>query len=117
LKEKKIKEKSLELNVQRLKHSSFLEESEIISILQNIIRFVATDEEMMEFLSYFPESQGGLQCIAILLFHSSQVVKLLVVTIFNRLDTIKSGRSCIARLDTFLMLTFDRISKNLKIKE
>ena len=105
------------MSIEKLKYSNFLDESEIIGILQNFIRYIQNDEEMMEFLTHFPESKGGLQSIAILLFHSSEVVKLLIVTLFERLDSIKEGRSSIARLDTFLMLTFDRISKNIKMKQ
>eukprot|EP01080_Neovahlkampfia_damariscottae_P006728 gene6728-10893_t len=116
-KERKIQDKSVDLSIEKLKCSNFLDESEIIGILQNFIRYIKTDEEMIEFLTYFPESKGGLQSIAILLFHSSEVVKILIVTLFDRLDSLKEGRSSIARLDTFLMLTFDRISKSIKIKE
>jgi hypothetical protein len=109
-----VKDVNLEIMIDRLRVGANLSEENIISFLQTFLKNARDDDQVMELLSLLPESQGGLSCIAVFLFHSSDMIRLLVVSVLQRFETFKLGQQAIGSLNTFIMLTYDRISKEMK---
>lgn len=112
-KKKKVKDTDFEVAIDRLRVGQNLSEEFIISQLQNFLKYAIEDEQILELLSYLPESQGGLYPFSIFLFHSSDMIKLLVVSLLQRFDKTKLGSELISKLNTFIIMTYDRISKEL----
>eukprot|EP01027_Heterolobosea_sp_BB2_P017149 GEZU01024324.1.p1 GENE.GEZU01024324.1~~GEZU01024324.1.p1 ORF type:complete len:315 (-),score=82.21 GEZU01024324.1:325-1269(-) len=104
---------NVERHLRRLQVCKNLDEDEILGIFQDFIRHVRSEDQLLEFLSFLPEAQGGLYPLAVVLFHPSEAVRLAAVALFRRLDTIKEGSRCISLLNTFLMLTYERNSRCL----
>ncbi|KAJ6229744.1 arf3-interacting protein [Anaeramoeba flamelloides] len=82
--------------------------NELFKIFEQFLLNINTEEQCLEFLSYFPESKGGLYPIAVNLFHSSEFVRLGVAAVLKRLDSIKTGSGLITGLNMFLLLAYER---------
>lgn len=113
IKNKKVKTIDFEVSIDRLRVGQNLSEEYIISQLQNFLKYAIEDDQVLELVSYLPESQGGLYPISIFLFHKSEMIKLLVVSLLQRIDKTKLGRELISKLNTFVIMTYDRISKEI----
>lgn len=64
-------------------------DKDVLAIYQDFCSTINTDEQLLEFLSYLPENQGGLYPVAVSLFHPSEAVRKLTVTLFARIDKLK----------------------------
>jgi len=111
-----IKEVDIQKHLRRLRIRKDLSEQETISIYKDFVRTINTQEQLTEFLSYLPESHGGLYPVAVSLFHPSEAVRLATVELFRRLDRIKTGSGFITNLNFFLLLAYERNSRRLKEK-
>jgi len=111
-----IKEVDIQKHLRRLRIRKDLSEQETISIYKDFVRTINTQEQLTEFLSYLPESHGGLYPVAVSLFHPSEAVRLATVELFRRLDRIKTGSGFITNLNFFLLLAYERNSRKLKEK-
>lgn len=69
--------------VKKLRKNKSLSESAVLSIYNAFLDSIKTDEQLTEFLSYLPESRGGLFPIAVCLFHTSEVVRRAAVELFR----------------------------------
>ncbi|KAL9649745.1 hypothetical protein ABK040_009560 [Willaertia magna] len=90
-----------------------LQEEELITLFQALLKNVNTRDQIIEFLSYFPEIEGGLQSIAICALHSSELLRILSVTFLKRLETVEEGKLLVHNLNLFLLLSYDRISREI----
>eukprot|EP00164_Ancoracysta_twista_P004242 GFYU01005716.1.p1 GENE.GFYU01005716.1~~GFYU01005716.1.p1 ORF type:complete len:710 (-),score=142.81 GFYU01005716.1:76-2205(-) len=94
--------------IRKLKVRRNLPDNEMYEIYADFVTHVKTEAELMEFLSYLPESQGGLYPVAVSLFHPLEVVRLCTVTLLRRLDALKVGVKLISSLNYFLLLAYHR---------
>ncbi|KAJ6228342.1 arf3-interacting protein [Anaeramoeba flamelloides] len=85
----------------------------LFKIFEQFLLNINTEEQCLEFLTYFPENKGGLYPIAVNLFHSSEIVRLGAVAVLKRLDSIKTGSGLITGLNMFLLLAYERNIRHL----
>ncbi|KAJ5076615.1 arf3-interacting protein [Anaeramoeba ignava] len=111
-----IKSIDVQRLIRRLIIRRDLDGNELFNIYESFIKNITTEEECMEFLSYFPEAKGGLYPLAVNLFHSSEVVRLGTVALLKRLDGIKTGSGLITGLNMFLLLAYERNVRQLTTK-
>ncbi|KAF9927455.1 hypothetical protein FBU30_003254 [Linnemannia zychae] len=78
---------------------------------------IVTDEQIIEFLSSLPLSQGGLFYVAYGLFHPVAGVRQDTVAFFNRLDQHPTGRVYIRSLNRFERNTYERLAKEAAAQE
>ena len=90
-----------------------LEDFEIMQIFQSILRIIRTPEQTTRLLTFFPTALGGLGCCAMHLAHQAFAVRLIVVALLRRLESFPLGRMCISRLNSFLMLAYEQVNKDL----
>ncbi|KAG2377979.1 hypothetical protein C9374_008601 [Naegleria lovaniensis] len=96
--------------VQRLR-STVLNEEELITMFQLFIKHVNTREEILEFLTFFPENEGGIYPIALCTLHSSELMRLLSVSFLRRIESIDEGKLLVQNMNMFLLLGYDRGAK------
>lgn len=94
--------------IRRLRSNKCLPENSVLAIYSAFLEAIKTEDQLTEFLSYLPESHGGLYPIAVCLFHSSQAVRHAAVELFSRLDNIAAGSGFISSLNPFLLLAYER---------
>jgi len=111
-----IKDPAVPRYIKKLRTRKSIPENEMIKIYQTFVNNIKTEEQLLEFLSYLPESNGGLYPVAVSLFHSSESVRVATARLFQRLDKIQTGSGFIAGLNYFLFLAYNRISKELEKK-
>lgn len=70
-----------------------------------------------KFLSYFPESSGGLNSIAVSLFHKSQAVRVATVQLIHRFDTIQTGNNFVNSLNLFFLIAYQRNIKAIELEK
>ncbi|KAL6073369.1 Spindle pole body interacting protein, variant 2 [Balamuthia mandrillaris] len=111
-KQSAIQEPKVERCIRKLRIRTDITESEMIEIYDLFTKHITTKERVIEvlllsfffenntaelvcyfaisqFLSLLPESQGGLNPLAVNLFHSSPAVRQATVQLFHRLDSIQ----------------------------
>ncbi|EFC40537.1 predicted protein [Naegleria gruberi] len=101
---------NIESAIQKLRKKT-LPEEELISIFQTFIKHVNTREEILEFLTFLPENEGGIEPIAICTLHSSEMMRLLSVSFLKKIETIEEGRLLVQNMNMFLLLGYDRGTK------
>lgn len=84
-----IKDVDVNRHIRRLRIRQNMSEKEVLAIYQDFDKSINTDEQLIEFLSYLPENQGGLYPVAVSLFHPSESVRRATVVLFNRIDKLK----------------------------
>mmetsp|Transcript_24426 Transcript_24426/g.34241 ORF Transcript_24426/g.34241 Transcript_24426/m.34241 type:complete len:672 (+) Transcript_24426:134-2149(+) len=110
----KIKDPAVPRYIRKLRICKHIPEPEMIQIYQTFVDSIKTEEQLMEFISYLPESNGGLHIVAVSLFHSSEKVRAATARLFRRLDRIQTGIGFINNLNVFLLIEYERTSKLLK---
>jgi len=103
-----IKDQNVPKLIRKLRVLPDIHENEMIHIYNTFINNIQTPEQLTEFLSLCPSSQGGLYPVAVSLFSSSKRVRDATVELFKRLDSIKNGSSIIDTLNFFLFLAYKR---------
>eukprot|EP00026_Physarum_polycephalum_P003239 Phypoly_transcript_03249.p1 GENE.Phypoly_transcript_03249~~Phypoly_transcript_03249.p1 ORF type:complete len:784 (+),score=142.64 Phypoly_transcript_03249:155-2506(+) len=97
--------------IRKLRKKKSLPESEVLTMYQTFLQAIKTEDQLLEFLSYLPEANGGLYPIAVSLFHSSEPVRRATVELLNRLQGMSHGSSLLSSLNPFLFLAYDRNTK------
>lgn len=92
----------------KLKNSRNLSDDETISILKMFSEQIKTEPQIMEFLSYLPEADGGLFPIAVSLFHSSEIVRNLAKDLMVKISSVEYGDKLVKSFDLFLTLGYER---------
>lgn len=91
-----------------------LREGDLITTYQRFLKHITTRETLIDFMSYLPESRGGLYPIVVSIFHSSLAVRLLVVAFCQRLESIEEGELFMRQLNMFLIIAYTRNAESLK---
>jgi hypothetical protein len=94
--------------INRLRVKQNLPEKDVLAIYHDFVSSINTEEQVLEFLSYLPENQGGLYPVAVSLFHPSEKVRRATMELFTRLDKQKAGAGFISNMNSFLKLAFER---------
>ncbi|KAJ3433536.1 arf3-interacting protein [Anaeramoeba flamelloides] len=102
--------------IRKLRIKKDFSSDKLFTIYEKFILKINTEEECMEFLSFFPEENGGLYPLAVNLFHTSEIVRLGTVAILKRLDSIRTGSGLITGLNMFLLLAYERNVRQLGSK-
>ncbi|KAJ6247995.1 arf3-interacting protein [Anaeramoeba flamelloides] len=102
--------------IRKLRIKKDFSSDKLFTIYEKFILKINTEEECMEFLSFFSEENGGLYPLAVNLFHTSEIVRLGTVAILKRLDSIKTGSGLITGLNMFLLLAYERNVRQLGSK-
>lgn len=97
--------------IRKLRKKKSLPESEVLAMYKSFLAAIKTDDQLLEFISYLPEANGGLYPIAVSLFHSSEAVRRATVEMLNRLQGMSAGSSLMSSLNPFLSLAYDRNTK------
>nr|CAG4716615.1 unnamed protein product [Naegleria fowleri] len=96
--------------VQKLR-SNILNEEELITMFQLFIKHINSREEILEFLTFFPENEGGIHPIALCTLHSSELMRLLGVSFLRKIESIDEGKLLVQNMNMFLLLGYDRGAK------
>lgn len=91
--------------------TSLLSDSELKNIFQKFLNSVQTHDQIIEFLSFFPESREGLYPVAVGLFHPELSVRTWVLALLNKLENVKEGHASLMRLNKFIMLAYGTLKK------
>ncbi|CDS05066.1 hypothetical protein LRAMOSA07595 [Lichtheimia ramosa] len=97
--------------VQKLKLLKSIPDNEMIAILDAFLKYIVNDKNIIEFLSFLPQYQGGLAPIAMCLHHSSSTVRRYTVELLNRLSRNPTGLRFIQSLSRFQKLTYERLAR------
>ena len=95
-----------------VRHTDVSEEIVLLQRLQLILRYVQTQQQIVELLSYFPEALGGVTIFGTLLFHPSKAVQLLAVAVLRLLDSFPVGKQVVSGMNTFTMLAYEESKKS-----
>lgn len=91
--------------------------SEITILLQDLLQCLQGREQVLEVISLFPQSQGGLNPLAACLFHHSQEIRQLAILILQRLEVEPIGKIAFNSLNNFLLLTYSRYIAENKVQD
>eukprot|EP01116_Phalansterium_solitarium_P013600 TRINITY_DN30995_c0_g1_i1.p1 TRINITY_DN30995_c0_g1~~TRINITY_DN30995_c0_g1_i1.p1 ORF type:complete len:626 (-),score=206.35 TRINITY_DN30995_c0_g1_i1:7-1842(-) len=99
--------------IRRLRARTRLKDDELMNAFGTFLKNIRTEEQLNEFLSYLPESKGGLYPVGVALFSNSQPVRHAAALLFRRIDKIQTGSGFINNLNLFLKLAYERIDSQL----
>ncbi|KAF9918434.1 hypothetical protein BX616_008874 [Lobosporangium transversale] len=100
-----------------LKLPKTLSPQDVSTLFKGFLQNISTDEQIIEFLSSLPLSQGGLFCIAYGLFHPLASVRNDTVAFLNRLNQHPTGRVYIKSLNRFERNTYERLAREHALQE
>lgn len=106
------KEDHIYTDILRLRYSTqILTENELKTLYQKFIVNIKSHDQIIEFLSYLPDTREGLYPVAVGIFHPAISVRSWVMAFLQRLETVKEGHACMKRLNKFIMLTYENVKK------
>ncbi|CAG8726608.1 3141_t:CDS:10 [Cetraspora pellucida] len=108
LKTRNIKSFDVHHQVSKLKMLKNMPEQEVETLYKAFVNSVSTDEQIIEFLSYLPQNQGGLFPIGLGLFYPLKTVRDNTIELFNRLNSHATGSKFIQSLNSFQKLAYER---------
>ncbi|CAG8614057.1 4479_t:CDS:2, partial [Dentiscutata heterogama] len=108
LKTRNIKSFDVHHQVSKLKLLKSLPEQEVETLYKAFVNSISTDEQIIEFLSYLPQNQGGLFPIGLGLFYPLKTVRDNTIELFNRLNSHATGSKFIQSLNSFQKLAYER---------
>ncbi|KAI1315856.1 hypothetical protein EDD11_000291 [Mortierella claussenii] len=100
-----------------LKQARTLGPQDVSTLFRGFLQNISTDEQIIEFLSSLPLSQGGLFCVAYGLFHPMASVRNDTVAFLNRLSHHPTGRVYIKALNRFERNTYERLAREHALQE
>ncbi|KAG0290888.1 hypothetical protein BGZ98_003253, partial [Dissophora globulifera] len=112
-----IKCMDVKRTISLLKQGRTLSMQEVSMLFRGYLLNISTDEQIIEFLSSLPLSQGGLFCIAYGLFHPLANVRNDTVAFFNRFYQHPTGRVYIKSLNRFHRNTYQRLAREYALLE
>jgi len=111
-----IKDATVPRLIKKLRNRKHISEAEMIEMYSVFQKNVTTENQLVEFLSYLPESLGGVYPVAVSLFHTAESVRLQAARLLQHMDKIKTannGQSFVTSLNPFLVLAYERIVRKL----
>jgi len=109
-----IKNINVEQMVHKLRTAEYLTTNQLAEMLTQFLLEIDTEEKVLEFITHFPDPQGGLYPLGVLLLHTDESIRQMVVILIARIDEVPEGSACISYLNTFLMLSFDRLKAEMQ---
>ncbi|KAI8640915.1 docking domain of Afi1 for Arf3 in vesicle trafficking-domain-containing protein [Parasitella parasitica] len=103
-----IKNLDVYRQINKLKRLRKMLDSEVISIYEAFLSSIITHRQMIEFLSFLPQHQGGLSALGAGLFHSNPHVRRQTVDLFRRLERSPIGIKFIQDLSRFQRIAYER---------
>ncbi|CAJ0888083.1 13504_t:CDS:10 [Entrophospora sp. SA101] len=113
----KLREVATNVNLSKLKNLKNMQEEEVETLYKALMTNVVTDEQIIEFLSYLPQNQGGLFPIGFGLFYPLKSVRNYTIELFNRINTHTTGSKFILSLNYFQKFAYERQLANLHEKQ
>ena len=86
-------------------------------IYSDFVSLLRTEDELQEFLSYLPDSRGGLHLVAQGLLHESMSVQRNTVMLLEKMEQFESTKSAVSDLNLFLMTAYNRASLLVRPKD
>eukprot|EP00741_Cyanophora_paradoxa_P025186 tig00000350_g24311.t1 len=90
-----------------------LSEAEMGRLLGDLEAHVQTPEQVLELLSYLPETTGGILPVALGLFHGQEAVRASAVRLIQRVEASGVGVRCVDSLNIFLQFAYNRCANAL----
>eukprot|EP00727_Mastigamoeba_balamuthi_P005535 m51a1_g1600 hypothetical protein (842) ;mRNA; r:168490-171977 len=101
--------------VRMLKTRRSVAEADMTRMYDAFLESVATPQQLDEFLSFFPEADGGLFPVAVGLFHTSDRVRSSTIELFRRLDSHKTGKEFLSGMNMFLAMAYHRALEQQRV--
>lgn len=89
-------------HIRKLRFKKDLSSDEVFTIFSFFEANIKTDEQIIEFLTYFPENQGGLASVTSALFHTSPKVRTVALQFLQRINAHPYGATALKFLGSFL---------------
>ncbi|CAB4409813.1 unnamed protein product [Rhizophagus irregularis] len=117
LKYRSIKAIDVYHQVAKLKNLRNMPEEEVECLYKALVDNVVTDEQIIEFLSYLPQNQGGLFPIGLGLFYPLKTVRNYTIELFNRINDHTTGSKFVQSLNLFQKHAYERQLSDQREKE
>ncbi|CAG8826485.1 10445_t:CDS:10, partial [Gigaspora margarita] len=108
LKTRNIKSFDVHHQVSKLRMLKNMTEQEVETLFKAFINSVSTNEQIIEFLAYLPQNQGGLFPIGLGLFYPLKTVRDNTIELFIRLNNHATGNKFIQSLNCFQKIAYER---------
>ncbi|CAG8625896.1 6909_t:CDS:10, partial [Ambispora leptoticha] len=108
LQTRSIKSFDVYFQIARLRTLKNMQMEEVEALYKAFVDNVHTDEQIIEFLSYLPQNQGGLFPVGLGLFYPLKSVRGYTVELFNRINEHVTGNKFIQSLNFFLKFAYER---------
>ncbi|KAJ3123034.1 hypothetical protein HK098_002254 [Nowakowskiella sp. JEL0407] len=105
-----LRQLDVRTTLSKLRYSPFLGTNDVIKTflrLQDVLG-VGTDDQITEFLSYLPQSSGGLLHFASGLFHPRWEVRRATTKVIARIEWHKIGNRFVTHLNPFLKSAYEK---------
>ncbi|KAI7900700.1 docking domain of Afi1 for Arf3 in vesicle trafficking-domain-containing protein [Cokeromyces recurvatus] len=110
-----IKDLDVYNQINKLKKLKQIPDQEIASIYEAFLNNIITHRQMIEFLSFLPQHQGGLSPLGIGLFHSNPLIRRQAVDLFRRLERNPVGIKFIQNLSKFQRIAYERQAATISV--
>ncbi|GIQ83859.1 hypothetical protein KIPB_005254 [Kipferlia bialata] len=91
-----------------------LDTERLAALLNRIDTSLQTDADLRVLVSLCPRASGGLGPIALCLMHSQSSVRYAALSVLSKLDKSPIGNSSVGHLNTFLLLTYERMQQEVR---
>ncbi|KAG9299886.1 hypothetical protein G9A89_005415 [Geosiphon pyriformis] len=108
LKTRSIKSFDVYFQIAKLKTLKNMPEKEVETLFKAFAESVLTDDQIIEFLSYLPQNQGGLFPVGLGLFYHLKSVRNYTVELFNRINEHMTGSKFVQSLNYFQKFAYER---------
>ncbi|CAG8498080.1 7464_t:CDS:10 [Ambispora gerdemannii] len=108
LKTRSIKSFDVYFQIAKLRTLKNMQTEEVETLYKAFVDSVHTDEQIIEFLSYLPQNQGGLFPVGLGLFHPLKSVRGYTIELFNRINEHVTGNKFVQTLNFFLKYAYER---------
>lgn len=106
-------EAQIVLLVSTLRRSHDFEDFELMQLVQELLRLVQSEDDMLQLLIALPAALDGLSPLVSKIFHGSLPVRMTVVALLRKIDASLVGRPCLAKVNGFLLNAFESLAKDL----
>ncbi|KAI8985337.1 docking domain of Afi1 for Arf3 in vesicle trafficking-domain-containing protein [Pilobolus umbonatus] len=103
-----IKHLDIYRQISKFKKLRQIPDTELAAIYQSFLDNIVTHRQMIEFLSYLPQNQGGLMPLGLGLFHSNPLIRQKTVELFRRLERSPIGVKFVQNLSRFQRIAYER---------
>ncbi|KAG0750010.1 hypothetical protein G6F57_004179 [Rhizopus arrhizus] len=94
--------------ISKLKKLKQIPDDEVLAIYEAFLNNTITHRQVIEFLSYLPQHQGGLSPLGVGLFHSNPLIREKALELFRRLERSPVGSKFIQDLSKFQKIAYER---------